>query len=243
MTAKPTPSPKEYAEALRVQQAGRRRRAWLVGGAIATVVVAVGVLVWLFLFSSAFTARETIVEGHRILTADDYREAAAVPYGRPLARVDLGAVEQRIRSLPEVRDVTVERDFPDAVRVTVTERMAVFQLRVGDSYSWVDEGGVVFRGGEPLAPDMPVAEVDDPDERMLRDIGVVVEHLPENVLDEVELLEAGSVDMIEVELAGERRVVWGSADESQLKSEVLAALLGVDAEVYDVSAPNHPTTR
>ena len=39
-------------------------------------------------------------------------------------------------------------------------------------------------------------------------------------------------------------MVWGSADESETKAEVLETLLAtVQAQVYDVSAPDSPTTR
>ena len=41
-----------------------------------------------------------------------------------------------------------------------------------------------------------------------------------------------------------REVVWGSAEESETKAEVLATLLAtVQAQVYDVSVPSKPTTR
>ena len=41
-----------------------------------------------------------------------------------------------------------------------------------------------------------------------------------------------------------RTVVWGSAEESDTKAEVLATLLAtVQAQTYDVSVPSKPTTR
>jgi cell division protein FtsQ len=36
--------------------------------------------------------------------------------------------------------------------------------------------------------------------------------------------------------------VWGSADESDLKAQVLAVLLRQPARTYDVSVPGQPTT-
>ena len=46
-----------------------------------------------------------------------------------------------------------------------------------------------------------------------------------------------------LELSGRGEVNWGSAEQSVLKSEVVVPLLALDARVYDVSAPTHPTTR
>ena len=53
-----------------------------------------------------------------------------------------------------------------------------------------------------------------------------------------------SVDRITLTLTEGRTLVWGSAEESELKSQVAAALFAsTEAEVYDVSAPRHPTTK
>jgi cell division protein FtsQ len=38
-------------------------------------------------------------------------------------------------------------------------------------------------------------------------------------------------------------VVWGSAEQNEEKAVVLRPLLKVDAERYDVSAPELPTTK
>ncbi|NLE97825.1 MAG: FtsQ-type POTRA domain-containing protein [Propionibacterium sp.] len=237
------PSPKEFAEALRAERAGKRRRTWWLAGGAATAAVIVGVLVWLFFFSSTFLTSETAVEGARIVTVEEYVATAAVPTGEPLARVDVRAVEERVRSLSEVAAVEVSRDFPGTVRIVVTERLAVYQLQDLDTYSWVDEHGVIFRTGEALVESMPVVDVDEAEERLLADVATVVEHLPAPIASSVERIEAGSVDLIELVLDDDRRVVWGSAEESALKAEVLDTLLQVEADVYDVSAPNHPTTR
>ena len=37
------------------------------------------------------------------------------------------------------------------------------------------------------------------------------------------------------------RVVWGSADQSALKAQVIVPLLQQKGTVYDVSAPSNPT--
>ena len=40
-----------------------------------------------------------------------------------------------------------------------------------------------------------------------------------------------------------KRVVWGSADSSELKANVLVALLSQPGRTYDVSSPDLPTIR
>ena len=74
------------------------------------------------------------------------------------------------------------------------------------------------------------------------DIATVVTHLPEAVRADMVSMSAEAIDSITVKLSGKRTVEWGSADDSELKGQVLSALLSTDARAYDVSAPLHPTT-
>ena len=53
----------------------------------------------------------------------------------------------------------------------------------------------------------------------------------------------GSVDEIELVLANGRRVVWGSAEDSEAKAEVLAVLLKRPGNQIDVSVPGRPTRK
>jgi len=61
--------------------------------------------------------------------------------------------------------------------------------------------------------------------------------------ERITLLQASAVDQIQVQLSDGDTVVWGSAEQSQLKAQVLSVLLSQEASVYDVSAPHAPTTR
>ncbi|SDL56153.1 cell division protein FtsQ/DivIB [Tessaracoccus oleiagri] len=238
------PSPAEFAEALRGRRNRERRRTWSRVVVAATATVLVAALVWLFFFSDTFRTRAGTVEGNALVSADDVLATAAIPTGMPLVLVDTEPIEARVLELPEVRSVTVARDFPDAVRITVEERAAVYQLQDGGTHSWVDADGIVFRTNQASDPELPVVRVSgERDERILADIATVVRAIPPAVAGQVERVDAASVDRIQITLADDRTVVWGSADDSDLKSRVLTPLLGVDAKVYDVSAPNHPTTR
>ena len=70
-----------------------------------------------------------------------------------------------------------------------------------------------------------------------------VSALPEDLAPRVDFVSVASVDRIELALRDGRTVVWGSAEDSERKAEVLAVLLQQDARVYDVSVPATPTTR
>lgn len=225
------------------QRSKRRLKLWIGIGVAVLLVALAAFLVWLFLLSTTFSADETVVEGEQLLTSDAIKEAAAVPKNVPLARLDTGAIRERVEELPEVRSADVSVDYPNAVRIQVRERVAIYQLAKDGAFAWIDAEGVEFRTGQARAKSLPEAKLNHDGTRIRRDVATVATHIPEAAKKQVTLIRAKSVDRIEVSLEDRRSIVWGSADESELKSEVLEALLSVDAKVYDVSAPTHPTTK
>lgn len=207
------------------------------------MLLAAALVVYLLWFSPVFAVERVDVSGVKVLTADQVRAEAAVPLGAPLAALDTGRIAARVAGLPAVADVRVGRRFPDAVVIAVVERTAVYQRQVGGAFFWVDSDGVPFRELDHAEAGIPLAIVDGDDTRLLADVATVVAHLPAEVRPRVTLIRAHGVDDIVLALEDGGRVIWGSADQSELKAQVLRALLAVEAKVYDVSAPGHPTTK
>jgi POTRA domain, FtsQ-type/Cell division protein FtsQ len=105
-----------------VRQAGRRRRRILL---VAVVAVAVVVGAWFFLHTKVLAARVVTVVGS-VHTPDAEIIAAAGLGGHPpLIDVDTGAVAAKVEQLPWVATAAVSRDWPDGVRIVVTERTPV----------------------------------------------------------------------------------------------------------------------
>lgn len=238
-----TTSPGAFAKALQERRRRQNRRK-LVGIVSGVGVLVLGaVMVWLLLFSSVFAVSEVRVTGNQLLTTDEVLEVAGVEVGRPLLTTDIDAIGSRVAGRVEVESVTVERHFPGTVDVQVTERTLVYQRLDGSNYQWVDRHGVVFNTATTPQAGALVASTATDEPRLLADVATVAGHLPQELLPRVEIISADAVDQIEIALGDGDVVVWGSAEQSELKAEVLTALLSVEAEVYDVSAPGHPTTK
>ena len=236
-------TPGEFARALQAKRRRQRRTRLLVLSALGCVLVLVGVATWLFGFSSVFAAKQIRVTGVSLLAEDQVTQVAAVELGRPLATLDLSGIRERVAALAPVGDVQVERRFPDTVEIAVTERTLSYLWSDGSTLRWVDSQGVVFHeGGEPPAG-VVTAQVDAPDQRLLQDVSTVVQAVVPVLGERITLIRASAVDQIEIRLDDGDTVVWGSADESDFKAQVLAVLLSQEANVYDVSAPEAPTTR
>lgn len=236
-------TPGEFARALAARRKRQRRVRLLTLGAVAFVLLLAGVITWLFGFSSVFAARQVRVSGVSLLTEEQVIQAAAVEVGRPLAMLDLSGARERVSALAPVAEVTVERRFPDTVEIIVKERTLSYLWNDAGKVNWVDTEGVVFNEeGEPPAG-VVMAQIDAPDQRLLRDVSTVVRAIVPTLGERITSIRASAVDQIEIRLDDGDTVVWGSADDSDLKAQVLAVLLSQEASVYDVSAPEAPTTR
>jgi cell division protein FtsQ len=222
-------------------------RRWLAWRRVLLAVVALATvagLLWLVFFSSVLAVKGVRVEGTAVLDPREVRVAAAVPTGAPLATVDLEEVSARVQGLAPVLDVDVSRAWPDRVRIDVTERVAVAVVNQAGVLRGVDENGVMFRRFPSRPPSLPlllIAARTDAD--ALAEAARVVEVLPATLADRVRHVSVSTVDTISLRLRSGQTVRWGSADESELKAEVLAVLLEQKATTYDVSVPGQPVIR
>ncbi len=238
----------------RAEQRTRRRfarrqwaRRWGAWRWAAVVVLALAVVtggVWLVFFSQVLAVEKVTVTGTAYLSEEQVREAARVPVGDPLARVDLGLMEARVEALPAVRDATVSRTWPDGVRIEVVERVAVAVVSVNGTFTGMDAEGVLFREYPRAPAHLPDVRTTGPtDQRVRREAAAVVSALPVTLARQVDHLEVSTIDQITLALRDGRTVLWGSAQDSATKARVLEQLLEREAQVYDVSVPGQPTIR
>lgn len=226
----------------------RRARRWLVWRRLLVGLIVVAALVgavWLVLFSSVLAAAGTEVTGTDSLGEELVVETAEVPLGVPLARVDLDAIEARVEGLAAVESVEVSRGWPDQVQIAVTERTPVAAVQWEGRWRGLDGSGVLFRDYDRRPPELPVVRMraSTPVEALAEGAAVVTT-LPDELLGRVEAFDVRSIDDITFRLRSGARVVWGSAEYSEAKAEVLQILLDErQAATYDVSAPGRPTTR
>jgi cell division protein FtsQ len=97
-------------------------------------------------------------------------------------------------------------------------------------------------GARPQNLPLVRTEPDTPAEALV-EAARVIDALPDRIAGRVDTLEVSSVDEIELVLTSGRRVLWGSAEDSAQKADVLAVLLKRPGQQLDVSVPGRPTTR
>ncbi len=232
-----------FAKALEERKRSERRRQVIRWGVISGIALLVAFIVWLVTLSSVFRVHEVTIQGNELVSTDDIRAAALVVPDSPMIALELDHITARVAELPGVRDVEVTRDLPSTVIIDVRERTIVFQRVEAGTFQWVDDHGVIFSTSQAPIEGVVQAVTAGKDARVLQDVAEVVSHIPTELLPRVERVQAKAVDRITLELDEGDLVVWGSAEQSALKADVLEALLSVDAKLYDVSAPSHPTTK
>lgn len=219
---------------------------------LALVLLLVGGLVFLFGYSRAFVVQDVAVEGVDGELAAEVVDTAAVPTGRPLARVDTGGVRAQILEDTRIADVEVQRSWPDAITLVVTPREPVLAVRPGSSgaYRAADSSGVLFDPVDGPAEDLPklrVPEAGAPEEQVAG-VATLLEALPEDLRSGVSDLRLRSSGTVQFSI-GTMKVTWGDVSQPELKSRVLTALLeqesiDPDNEVQpitvDLSAPETP---
>jgi cell division protein FtsQ len=226
-----------------------RRRRWLRIGLGVLGVIALGALVWLVWFSSVLSVRDVEVAGRTTLKESQVLRAAQVPMGRPLARVDVGAIEERVSALDRVDTVEVSRSWPHTVSIDIVERKSVMWARIDGEVRGIDRNGIAFRtyGSPPdglLEASIDIADARDrlQTSESVAAVVVLIGERDPDLRRQIESVSAGSKDSIELKLTKGRTVVWGSSDDGRRKLQVLTPLLGLEATRYDVSAPDQPTT-
>ena len=199
---------------------------------------------WIVYFSAILVTKHVDIVGTQHLTPTQVSFVVQIPLGVPLARQDLDAIAERATSVPAIEAATATRDWPHTITVTVVERRPVLAIHQSDGYVLVDKFGVAYQTQPTLPPEVVVADLSPGDKPILSEVAAVAAALPHKLRGKVSLIAADSRDSIALMLGSGRTVTWGSSADSELKAEVVMALLKQKPKSYiDVSSPHNPAIR
>lgn len=233
----------DISVAMELRRRRCRKRNRIIAGVVAAVVVLVLVAMWIVRSSSVLCVNTIEVHGTHLVTASQVEQAAKIPKGQPLARVNTDDVAARVTRMDIVQQAEVYRKWPHTVVIDITELKISYQVKTLGGYLWIDPSGRIFNRTSKPTPNVVWATTSSGNRGLLRDVATVADSFPTELRRHVDHIEATSRDAIVVVLSGKRTVVWGSADQSVLKAKVTTAMLHVKATRYDVSSPEHPTSR
>lgn len=216
----------------------------------AAIVAALG---WALLGPRLLVVRSVRVTGTGpLVSRAEVLQAAQIPHGLPLIRVNGAAVARRVERIRLVQSAAVTRAWPSTVLIAVRPRTPVFAVAGTGDYALVDAFGVEVRRSPARPPALPLLTVGSPGappagslpgSQAVRAAARVLRELPPAIARQVRTVMAASASDVSVRLTGGVVIVWGSPSRATQKARELALLMHTHASYYDVSAPGTAVTQ
>lgn len=224
----------------------RRLTATLTISSIGMLVVLVAVLS----FSPILAIREIYVTGTERIKQEQIAKALQSHVGTPLPLLSEQAVAQSLSGFSLIESFSAIAVPPNGLQVNISERQAICIVTIRSERLLYDPAGVKVgkASASDQLPEILITEEPLNSQKFRNAIDVLLA-LPEDLLAEVEFIEAKSKDDVEMSLRSSRnqRIIWGDSSDSVLKSKVLQALMEnnkkAQSVTFDVSSPNAPVVR
>jgi cell division protein FtsQ len=128
-----------------------------------------------------FTLRSVAIEGSQRLSVSDVVALTSVSLGQNVLALNISDMESRLAANPWVKQVSIRRELPDALRIILRERQAAFWVRQGKTLYYAGSDG---RPIEELVSErfasLPVLEVRPGAERFYDQLESLVERAQHN---------------------------------------------------------------
>ncbi len=219
---------KRARAAREARNAKLRPAIWIGGG----IVLAGSVLALMFL-SPVLKVSQVDVGGVERLSSDEVLEASGITTGDHMLSINVRTVENTLELQPWIADATVDRDFPNRLRIHISEREPVAIVNGPDGSVIVDKSGfaIAYVDTTGLAVPRPAIASDAtprPGEAWADESGLalldLIEMLPNDVL--VRMTDFGRADGGFVgTLRGGTVVEFGADRDFARKAKVLAEVI------------------
>jgi len=146
-------------------------------GCLITLAVAGALALVVLSHTSAFSITSIDAESTEHVSAADIAALAGIPEGTTLLNYDEVLIVENLRRNPWIKDVTLSREFPDRLKVTVTERnvAAIVIMNsgsvvwsLGDDDVWIEPVKLQSEDGQSLS-EAALASVADSDVLLISD--------------------------------------------------------------------------
>lgn len=228
-----------------------KRRLKALGIGIGSLLVVAVLFIGVVFYSPLLAVRTIDIEGANLISQSAVEDKLQQLEGVPLTRITDQRVADLVGNQNMLRSVTVEAKPPHGLVVKLQERVPVAMVKDGNEYVLVDNDGVqLTRVSSRDDAKLPLIDggLGVLNSQEFKTVTSVLAALPSSLLSQVTSTKADSASSIKLELSDGVEVVWGTADESELKAKVLTELMNSvgqknTVKTYDVSSPLRPTTK
>ena len=229
---------------------------------IVLVVCAILIVIFGAIFfyrSDFFTVENVQVEGVSHLTSEEITQLAAVPKDTTLLRVDTFSITSRLKEHAWIQDVAVNRNFPDTITISITERKPAACVKINSDSIWVISTDCAWLSAATqqdwdsnrkiidVTPSItsPSSGCECTDEGVKNAIKIFDE-LPQDFASEIDTVSAESTIKTQLNLKSGVVVAFGAAENIDQKVAVINELLEKHAgkiSYINVRTPSRPTYR
>lgn len=223
------------------QQSGSRlpwRPIAITAVVLAIIASASAAVLW---FAPVLTVATISVDGTERLEPAQVAAASEISVGENLLHVDAGAAAAQIAELPWVASATVERAFPDTVRIEVRERDTLAVITAEDGPHLIDSHGEEFIIDVPPEGTVEITGTDPGTEEQRAAVAILSAIEPE-LRSQFARIQVNSPYSFELHHHDGRVIVWGANDNNANKALALATVLTQPGQRWNISHPEIVTT-
>jgi cell division protein FtsQ len=220
-------------------------------------IILVGVIgygAWMLVRSSVFKLEKIDVVGTSVVQRDAIIAASGLHVGENALKIDLHAVAARIRAVPGVADVRVQREGSLGIKITITERVAAVEVHSGDSVWFLDRSGILVDGAHRGSRAVPILQL-SPSESFTsistaEEVGVLAvwKRMPATLRSSLKSF-AYQADGTLTFILGPTTVIFGTPDDIAAKIQAIQLVRSRVSEDHrrlarlDVRVPERPAAR
>lgn len=237
----------ERSRAGKVLSARRTRRLVSLSffvGFIALIAIVIGVT-----FSPLLAIKEIYVSGTERIAPERIAKALKPHLDTPLPLLDESALALSLSEFELIESFSATASPPNGLKVKIFERQAICIIKIASVNYLHDPAGVrIAVATDELLPEVLIEE-NPKNSLRFRNAMEVLLAMPQELLDQIEVIEARTKDDVRMVLRSSRnqRIIWGDSSDSVFKSKVLEALMKNNRRsqsvTFDVSSPNAPVVR
>jgi len=205
----------------------------------------------LLFVSDAFYVYRLEAEGNRLVSEEEIFNQTQLE-GYSIFFIDPSQAEERIESLPDIREARVTLSLPNRMAVRVEERRALLVWQTGEFRYGVDEEGLIVSLDGEDEPEMVITDLDSaplsPGDSVNTQ-AVAAAAAYQDLLSGVDEFEYSAQYGLSYRDELGRRVYLGDGEKAALKVAILGALAdrlanqGATVESIDVRFPDSPLYR
>lgn len=218
----------------------------IIAAVIAVVVALMLIFAAVAWFVPVFKVNSVVVTGATRTDTEQAEELSGINHGDNFFRIDATQAALAIAEMPWVSSVTVNRQFPSTVEITLTEREAAVFINRADGTHVIDtEGLPVIIGTPPFGTvEVTGTSEDDPDvlPAVIEVINAIDAYQPE-LKKEIATVDAPDRFDILLRLNDGREIYWGSSENNHDKAVALSTVIKREGQRWNISSPSMVTVR